>query len=41
VREHVEHLESDRNISDDIHAAIELVRSGKLVAAVEDQIGVL
>jgi histidine ammonia-lyase len=41
VREHVEHLECDRNISDDIHAAIELVRSGKLVAVVEDQIGVL
>ncbi len=41
VRERVKHLDGDRNIGDDIHAAIDLVRSGRLVAAVEEQIGAL
>jgi histidine ammonia-lyase len=41
VRERVAHLDGDRNIGDDIQAAIDLVRSGRLVAAVEEQIGAL
>ena len=41
LRERVTHLDHDRNISEDINTSLELVRSGKLVAAVEDQIGVL
>ena len=41
LRERVTHLDRDRNISEDINASLDLVRSGKLVAAVEDQIGAL
>ncbi len=41
LRERVTHLDHDRNISQDITASLDLVRSGELVAAVEDQIGVL
>ena len=41
LRERVPHLEGDRNVADDIRAALDLVRSGKLVAAVEEEIGAL
>jgi histidine ammonia-lyase len=41
VRERVPHLADDRNLSTDIEAAIQLVRNGALVAAVEDEIGSL
>ncbi|MDQ6768084.1 MAG: histidine ammonia-lyase [Candidatus Eremiobacteraeota bacterium] len=41
VRERVPHLDRDRTIADDIHAAVDLIRSDKLVAEVEDQIGAL
>ncbi len=41
MRERVPHLDADRPIAGDIDLAVDLVRSGKLVAAVEDQIGAL
>ncbi|MBC5804925.1 MAG: histidine ammonia-lyase [Candidatus Eremiobacter antarcticus] len=41
VRERVPHLDDDRNLSTDIEAAVELVRSGALVTAVEDEMGSL
>jgi histidine ammonia-lyase len=41
LRKHVTHLDADRTISEDIHAALELVRNGSLVASVEDEIGAL
>ncbi len=41
VRERVPHLKDDRKIADDIAAALELVRSGALVAAVESEMGAL
>lgn len=40
LRERVTHLDADRSVSDDIHAALDLVRTG-LVASVEDEIGAL
>jgi histidine ammonia-lyase len=41
VRERVPHLKDDRKIADDIAAALNLVRSGALVAAVESEMGAL
>ncbi len=41
LRRHVAHLDADRVLKPDVDAAIELVRSGELVAAVEGEIGVL
>ena len=41
LRERVKHLDADRDLSIDIAAALELVRSGELVAAVEREIGAL
>jgi histidine ammonia-lyase len=41
VRERIPHLDGDRNIGEDIQAALDLVRSGRLVVAVEDEIGAL
>jgi histidine ammonia-lyase len=41
VRDRVTHLDDDRPIHADILACTELVRSGALVRAVEDRIGVL
>jgi histidine ammonia-lyase len=41
VRERIPHLTEDRNISLDIQAAAELVRSGELLRAVEDVVGAL
>ena len=41
VRERVAHLDTDRAINEDIAACTELVRSGKLVRAVEERIGAL
>ncbi len=41
VRRRVPHLEDDRNLSRDIAAALELVRSNELVAAVERELGPL
>ncbi len=41
IREHVEHLDHDRNLSRDVEASLGVIRSGKLVAAVENEIGAL
>jgi histidine ammonia-lyase len=41
VRERVPHLDADRNLSQDIASARELVSSGELVRAVEAEIGTL
>jgi histidine ammonia-lyase len=41
VRERVPHLDADRDVSRDLSAAAELVRSGALVKAVEAEIGAL
>jgi histidine ammonia-lyase len=41
IREVVPHLEDDRELGPDIEAAIELVRSGEIVSAVEETLGPL
>lgn len=41
VRQHVAHLDHDRQIHEDIAACTQLVRSGELVRAVEEHIGAL
>lgn len=41
LRRRVDHLDADRELKPDVDAAIELVRSGELVAAVEEEIGAL
>lgn len=41
VRERVFHLDQDRVLAPDIHAVVELIRSGRLVRAVEAEIGPL
>jgi histidine ammonia-lyase len=41
VRRHVDHLDHDRELKPDVDAAIDLVSSGELVAAVEVEIGEL
>jgi histidine ammonia-lyase len=41
LRRHVAHLDQDRELKPDVDAAIELVRSGELLDAVESEIGSL
>ncbi|MHB1987753.1 MAG: histidine ammonia-lyase [Acidimicrobiales bacterium] len=41
LRRRVAHLDQDRELKPDVDAAIELVRSGELLAAVEDEMGSL
>ncbi len=41
IREHVEHLDDDRPLFDDHNRMVELVRSGKLLSAVENEVGPL
>ncbi len=41
LRRRVAHLDEDRELKPDVDAAIELVRSGELLAAVEQEIGAL
>jgi histidine ammonia-lyase len=41
LRQRVAHLDEDRELKPDVDAAIELVRSGELLAAVEQEIGAL
>jgi histidine ammonia-lyase len=41
IREEISHLDSDRIISEDIAAMKKLLRSGKILAAVEKKIGKL
>jgi histidine ammonia-lyase len=41
IRERIPHLDADRNVSRDIEAAVELVRSNALVGSVENEVGTL
>ena len=41
IRRHIPHLEKDRVLADDIEAMVRLIRSKKILRAVEDQVGPL
>ena len=41
IREHIDHLDEDRPLYPDNYTMVELLKSGKLLDAVEDAIGAL
>jgi len=41
IRKAVRHLETDRVLSHDIGSMVELIRSGKMIAEVEEAVGAL